>query len=148
MIPQAWPRRKVDEREIRRQFNERRLWEQAQSGVLAQRPRKDRHPNPPPATEALCTRSQIVLYVDCHGRAVALWQLLTCPDRFLGQRRPSSGSQRLIPSADYGLPHSHRRMAWRRAHNFAEREPITYASTVGRDLGKRRFAQRFPVVPW
>ena len=35
-----------------------------------------------------------------------------------------------------------------RAHNFAEREPITSAPTVTRDLGKRRLAQRFPVVPW
>jgi hypothetical protein len=40
--------------------------------------------------------------------------------------------------------------AWheKRTHNFAEREPITLALTVGRELGKRRFAQRFPVVPW
>jgi hypothetical protein len=35
-----------------------------------------------------------------------------------------------------------------RAHNFAEREPITSVLTVGRHLGKRRSAQRFPVVPW
>jgi hypothetical protein len=35
-----------------------------------------------------------------------------------------------------------------RAHNFAEREPITLTLTVTRDLGKRRFAQRFLVVPW
>jgi hypothetical protein len=37
---------------------------------------------------------------------------------------------------------------WKRTHNFVEREPITSALTVGRELGKRRFAQRFPVVPW
>jgi hypothetical protein len=36
----------------------------------------------------------------------------------------------------------------KRTHNFAEREPITLVPTVGRDLGKRRFAQRFLVVPW
>jgi hypothetical protein len=35
-----------------------------------------------------------------------------------------------------------------RTHNVAEREPITSAPTVGRELGKRRSAQRFPVVPW
>jgi hypothetical protein len=84
MISQTWPRRKVDEREIRRQFNKRRLWEQAQSGLLTQHPRKDRHPNPPPATEALCTRSQIVLYVDCHGRAVALVHQYVRPNGQLG----------------------------------------------------------------
>jgi hypothetical protein len=41
-------------------------------------------------------------------------------------------------------------VAWhkKRTHNWAEREPITSASTVGRDLGKERFAQRFLVVPW
>ena len=40
--------------------------------------------------------------------------------------------------------------AWheKRAHNLAEREPITLALTVGRELGKWRFAQRFLVVPW
>jgi hypothetical protein len=36
----------------------------------------------------------------------------------------------------------------KRAHNFARREPITSALTVGRELGKRRCAQRFLVVPW
>jgi len=35
-----------------------------------------------------------------------------------------------------------------RTHNFTEREPITLAPTVERDLGKRRSAQRFLVVPW
>jgi hypothetical protein len=84
MIPQTLPRRKVDEREIRRQFNERRLWEQAQSGLLTQHSRKDRHPNPPPATEALCTRSQIVLYADCHGRTVALVHQYVRPNGQLG----------------------------------------------------------------
>jgi hypothetical protein len=39
--------------------------------------------------------------------------------------------------------------AWRkRAHNFAEGEPITLAPTVGRDLRIWRSTQRFPVVPW
>jgi hypothetical protein len=40
--------------------------------------------------------------------------------------------------------------AWheKRTHYFAEREPITLAPTVGHDLGKRRSAQRFLVVPW
>ena len=36
----------------------------------------------------------------------------------------------------------------RRTHNFAEREPITLTPTVERDLGIRRSAQRFLVVPW
>jgi Amidase len=31
---------------------------------------------------------------------------------------------------------------------IAEREPTTSAPTVGRDLGERRSAQRFPVVPY
>jgi hypothetical protein len=35
-----------------------------------------------------------------------------------------------------------------RAHNFADREPITLAPTVEPDLGKRGSAQRFLVVPW
>jgi hypothetical protein len=39
-------------------------------------------------------------------------------------------------------------MAQQRAHNLAGREPITLTLTVGRDLGERRFAQRFLVVPW
>jgi hypothetical protein len=40
------------------------------------------------------------------------------------------------------------RMARKKTHNFAERERITLAPTVGSELGKRRFAQRFLVVPW
>jgi hypothetical protein len=35
-----------------------------------------------------------------------------------------------------------------RTHNVAGREPITLTPTVGRELGKRRSAQRFLVVPW
>ena len=40
--------------------------------------------------------------------------------------------------------------AWheKRTHNSVEGEPITVTFTVGRDLGKRRCAQRFLVVPW
>ena len=43
---------------------------------------------------------------------------------------------------------TYQRIARKRAHNLAEAEPITLARTVGRDLGKRRSAQRFLVVPW
>jgi hypothetical protein len=41
------------------------------------------------------------------------------------------------------LAHSQRSTDCWKTHNFAEREPITSASTVGRGLGKGRFAQRF-----
>lgn len=84
MIAQPLLRRKVDEREIRRQFNKRRLWEQARSGQLTQYLRKDRHPDPPPVTEPLCTRSQTVKYVDCHGRTVALVHQYVQPDGKIG----------------------------------------------------------------
>jgi hypothetical protein len=50
---------------------------------------------------------------------------------------------RLAPSDDYCST-----WAGKGTHNFAEGEPITSAPTVGRDLGKRRSAQRFLVVPW
>jgi hypothetical protein len=43
---------------------------------------------------------------------------------------------------------SHEDLQRKRTHNFAEGEPITLVLTVDRDLGERRFAQRFLVVPW
>jgi len=62
------------------------------------------------------------------------------PTRRMSARRPRP------PGA--GRARMGRRRGLERAHNFAAREPITSAPTVGRDLGQRRCAQRFPVVPW
>ena len=42
----------------------------------------------------------------------------------------------------------HHDMTRGRTHNLTAREPITFALTVGRELGIWRFAQRFLVVPW
>jgi hypothetical protein len=49
---------------------------------------------------------------------------------------------------DDGLLERRSAQGLKRAHNFAEGEPITLTPTVGRELGKRGFAQRFLVVPW
>jgi len=53
-----------------------------------------------------------------------------------------------IPDGDDGLLQQRSAHGLKRAHNFVEGEPITSALTVRRDLGKRRCAQRFLVVPW
>jgi len=39
-------------------------------------------------------------------------------------------------------------LEYRRTHNYTLTERLTLGPTVGRDLAKRRFAQRFLVVPW
>ena|SRR5215217_8622321 len=78
------PRRKVGVAEIRRKFNQRRLWERVQSGQLREDVLKDRHPSLPRANEPFCTRSQLVRYKDANGRTVALVHQYLRQDGTLG----------------------------------------------------------------
>jgi hypothetical protein len=66
-----------------------------------------------------------------------------------GNPDPETSARRLRPPGA-GRARMGRFRGLERAHtsNFAAREPITLVPTVGRDLGKWRFAQRFLVVPW
>ena len=66
-------------------FNDGRYHERAANGELLVSRRADRHPSPAPAREALCTRSQIVVYVDpTTGERVALAHQYLRPDGTLG----------------------------------------------------------------
>ena len=59
--------------------------------------------------------------------------------------------QRVVPGASTGAavtPTRRPEHGMEVSDNCGEGEPITSTLTVGRDLGKGRFAQRFLVVPW
>lgn len=84
MMAQGLPRRKTTAIYLRTRFNQRRLWNDAQSGKLAQHVVKDRHPSSPLANEPVCTRSQLVRYADQHGTTVALVHQYLRQDGSLG----------------------------------------------------------------
>src|SRR5215218_6568830 len=72
------------------------------------------------------------------------WSTSPCwpiPRTSSGRGRPAAGSR---PT----LGPDRARLVTKRTHNCALRERLTLTATVERDPGKRRFAQRFPVVPW
>lgn len=58
--------------ELRRMFNEGGYWQKIESGDLHEKPIRDGHPSPAHSGQPFCTRSQIVAYLDAHGRKVAL----------------------------------------------------------------------------
>jgi len=57
-LPVEW----VSENIIQDAFNSGQYWERVKAGELNSVVEKDRHPNPPPSGEPLCTRSQYVVY--------------------------------------------------------------------------------------
>jgi len=83
-MAQGLPRRKTTAIYIRTRFNQRGLWNDVQSGKLAQHVVKDRHPSSSRANEPVCTRSQLVRYADQHGKTVALVHQYLRQDGSLG----------------------------------------------------------------
>lgn len=63
---------RVDERDLRRLFNEDGYWQQVKDGILTARIREDGHPSPERSGEPYCTRSQIIAYLDDSGDEIAL----------------------------------------------------------------------------
>jgi hypothetical protein len=57
---------------IRRLFNEGKYWNRVQSGELTEKLLHDGHPSPPRSAEPLCTRSQVIAYLDAKGHRVAI----------------------------------------------------------------------------
>lgn len=57
---------------IREIFNREQFYFRTLDGRLQAVVKKDRHPDPPPAGEAYCTRSQIIYYYDPDGRWIAV----------------------------------------------------------------------------
>jgi hypothetical protein len=58
--------------EIRKMFNEGGYWSKIDSGDLHEKLIREGHPSPAISGQPHCTRSQIVAYLDAHGRKVAL----------------------------------------------------------------------------
>jgi hypothetical protein len=70
-------------------FNERKVWERAQTGELRERLHTEGHPSPRRSGEPACTRSQIIGYYDQRGRQVAIaHQYLRPNDSIGGSGRP------------------------------------------------------------
>ena len=65
-------------------FNEGRYWERALSGEFTQHIRRNSHRDVPPTGEPVCTRSQIVTYLDQQGRKVTIVHQYLRPDGTLG----------------------------------------------------------------
>jgi hypothetical protein len=65
---------RISSAELRRIFNESRLWERAQVGEFEERVTWWSHPAPPASGEPFCTESQMVAYHETWGsrRRVAL----------------------------------------------------------------------------
>jgi hypothetical protein len=70
--------------EIRRRFNDGQYWQQAQAGQLQQFMHKDQHPSAPKAPVPICTRSQVIKYLDADGIEVAMVHQYLQPDGTLG----------------------------------------------------------------
>jgi hypothetical protein len=66
------PSREVGAAHLRQLFNDGRFYERAQRGELLTRTVANRHPTAPKANEPVCTRSQMVEYLDPSGDRVAL----------------------------------------------------------------------------
>jgi hypothetical protein len=79
-LPVEW----VAEDIIRQHFNDGQYFSRAQSGEFNSYPIKDKHRDPPPTGEPNCTRSQIVIYRDLEGNAIALVHQYLRPDKTLG----------------------------------------------------------------
>lgn len=58
--------------EIRKMFNDGGYWRRVDSGDLHEKLIREGHPSPARSGQPHCTRSQIVAYLDVHGRKVAL----------------------------------------------------------------------------
>ena len=78
------PTFRVTETELRQRFNQGLYWQRAQSGEFMLYPRRDKYRSPPPVGEPLCTRSQLVVYIDADGQEVARVYQYLRPDGTLG----------------------------------------------------------------
>jgi hypothetical protein len=65
-------------------FNENDLWARVQRGELTKKLVDESHPTSPRASLPVCTRSQIVAYLDDKGAKVALVHQYLLPDGTLG----------------------------------------------------------------
>ncbi len=80
---------------IRQVFNEGQYYERALAGEFEMRIKRNRHCEPPPCGEPVCTHSQIVYYYSQAGEPVAVVHQYRRPDGKLGASgRPDPKSLR------------------------------------------------------
>ena len=77
------PVRLVSAQYIRNKFNDGQFWQRAQNGQLATVLKRNGHPSPARAKLPLCTRSQLVVYLD-GKKVVAMVHQYVLPDGTLG----------------------------------------------------------------
>jgi hypothetical protein len=78
------PLKIVPAADLRKIFNDLRLWERAQSGEYDEVVWRDGHPSPKRSGEPYCTRSQIIRYRDRSDRTVAIVHQYLRPDGTIG----------------------------------------------------------------
>jgi hypothetical protein len=81
---------------LRRAFNERGIWLQAQRGELDERLISEGHPSPPLSDDPVCTRSQIVAYVDDTGVEIVRVHQYMRPDGRLGGTSGAPDPQEML----------------------------------------------------
>jgi len=78
------PSQKISVSDLRQLFNEADYWLKAQDGRLKEQLLKDRHPTSPKAPVPICTRSQLISYIDNDGQEIAQVHQYLKPDGTLG----------------------------------------------------------------
>jgi len=69
---------------LRKLFNENGYWAKVQAGELTEHLMADRHPSSPLAQVPICTRSQVISYVNATGQEIARVHQYLQPDGTLG----------------------------------------------------------------
>jgi len=78
------PSQRISLSYLRQLFNEGDYWLKTQDGRLKERLLRDRHPSSPKAPVPLCTRSQLISYIDTDGQEIARVHQYLKPDGTLG----------------------------------------------------------------
>ncbi len=74
----------IGEWTLRSYFKSAGYWEAVQHGMLTTKILRNGHPSPPLAGEPLCTRSQMIAYLDLGGNEVARVHQYLRPDGTIG----------------------------------------------------------------
>jgi hypothetical protein len=95
---------RVSTLELRRMFNEERLYEQSKTGALRSVLTKEKHPSPQPAGEPFCTRSQMISYINAEGREIARVHQYLRPDGTIGGSGKPDPKRMLHEGTIYLIP--------------------------------------------
>jgi len=78
------PSQRISLSYLRQLFNEGGYWLKTQDGRLKERLLRDRHPSSPKAPVPICTRSQLISYIDNDGQEIARVHQYLQPNGTLG----------------------------------------------------------------